>query len=82
MNEVNFEIEKKNEIISQKAEQLEKQTTQLTELNAFKNKLFSIISHDMRAPVYALRDLFKNAAEKRLSTEELEELIPDVALQT
>ena len=79
LKEVNVEIEKKNEIISEKADQLEKQTVQLTELNAFKNKLFSIISHDMRAPVYALRDLFKNAAEKRLTTEELEELIPDVA---
>jgi two-component system, sensor histidine kinase and response regulator len=79
LNEVNVEIEKKNQIISEKADQLEKQTVQLTELNAFKNKLFSIISHDMRAPVYALRDLFKNAAEKRLSTQELEELIPDVA---
>jgi two-component system sensor histidine kinase/response regulator len=79
LNEINEEIEYKNQIISDKAEQLERQTVQLSELNVFKNKLFTIISHDMRAPVYALRDLFKNAAEKRLSTEELEELIPDVA---
>jgi signal transduction histidine kinase len=79
LNEINAEVEHKNQIISDKAEQLERQTVQLSELNVFKNKLFTIISHDMRAPVYALRDLFKNAAEKRLSTEELEELIPDVA---
>lgn len=79
LNEVNLEIEQKNEIISDKASQLEQQTVQLTDLNSFQTKLFSIISHDLRAPVYALRDLFKNAAEKKISVEELEELIPDVA---
>lgn len=79
LNEANLIVEKKNKIISEKASQLEKQTVQLTDINTFQTKLFSIISHDLRAPVYALRDLFKNAAEKKLSTNELEELIPDVA---
>lgn len=79
LQEVNLEVEYKNAIISEKATQLEHQTEQLTELNSFKTKLFSIISHDMRAPVYALRDLFKNAAENKISTEELADLVPDVA---
>src|SRR5213078_4217969 len=39
----------------------------------------SIISHDLRAPVFALRDLFNNAAGQRISAEEVRELIPDAA---
>jgi two-component system, sensor histidine kinase and response regulator len=79
LKEVNLEIEKKNEIISEKATQLEEKTVQLTNLNSFQTKLFSIISHDLRAPVYALRDLFNNAAESRITAEEVQELIPDAA---
>lgn len=79
LNEANLIVEKKNKIINEKANQLEKQTIQLTDINAFQTKLFSIISHDLRAPVYALRDLFQSASEKKMSTAELEELIPDVA---
>ncbi|MEO8406637.1 MAG: HAMP domain-containing sensor histidine kinase [Chitinophagaceae bacterium] len=58
---------------------MEQQTIQLTALNSFKTKLFSIISHDLRAPVYALRDLFNNAAEQQITAEEVQELIPDAA---
>jgi signal transduction histidine kinase len=72
LKKVNLEIEQKNQIISEKAGQLEQQTT-------FQNKLFSIISHDLRAPVYALRDLFNNAAQQHITPEEVRELIPDAA---
>ncbi len=50
LNEANLIVEKKNKIISEKASQLEKQTVQLTDINTFQTKLFSIISHDLRAP--------------------------------
>jgi two-component system sensor histidine kinase/response regulator len=79
LEKVNLEIEQKNEIISEKAHQLEAQTNQLTALNTFQTKLFSIISHDLRAPVFALRDLFNNAAGQQISAEEVKELIPDAA---
>ena len=39
---------------------LQKQTEELTQLNAFKNRLFSIIAHDLKSPIYALRNLFRN----------------------
>jgi signal transduction histidine kinase len=79
LEKVNLEIEQKNEIISVKAHQLEIQTSQLTALNDFQTKLFSIISHDLRAPVFALRDLFNNAAGQQISAEDVKELIPDAA---
>jgi two-component system sensor histidine kinase/response regulator len=79
LNKVNLEVEQKNEIISIKAQQLETQTNQLTALNTFQTKLFSIISHDLRAPVFALRDLFNNAASQQISAEDVKELIPDAA---
>jgi two-component system, sensor histidine kinase and response regulator len=79
LEEMNVQIEKKKQIISDKAQQLEQQTIQLTALNSFKTKLFSIISHDLRSPVYALRDLFNNAADGKITAEEVQELIPDAA---
>lgn len=79
LERVNLEVEKKNEIISVKASQLEEQTIQLTALNSFKTKLFSIISHDLRAPVYALKDLFNHAADGHITPDEVKELIPDAA---
>lgn len=74
-----IEVEKKSELITIKAHQLEEKTVQLTNMNAFKTKLFSIISHDLRSPVYALRDLFNNASDGHITPEEVKELIPDAA---
>ena len=64
--------------ISEKARQLEKQKEELGELNTFKNKLFSIISHDLKSPMYALRNLFQNMHQYDLPAEEMKEMVPDV----
>src|SRR6185369_5858418 len=45
---------------------LEKQTEELTELNALKNKLFGIISHDLKAPMYALRNFFGEVQQNNI----------------
>ena len=74
----NLEIEKQKAVIAEKAEQLEQQTVQLTELNSLKNKLFSVISHDLKTPMYALRNLFQNVQEYNLPAEEIKNLLPDV----
>jgi signal transduction histidine kinase len=74
----NLEIEKQRTVIAEKAEQLEEQTQQLTELNSLKNKLFSVISHDLKTPMYALRNLFQNVQEYDLPAEEIKNLLPDV----
>jgi signal transduction histidine kinase len=74
----NLEIEKQKAVIAEKAEQLEEQTVQLTELNSLKNKLFSVISHDLKTPMYALRNLFQNVQEYNLPPDEIKKLLPDV----
>ena len=47
-------LQQKEEIYANGA-LLQKQTEELTQLNAFKNRLFSIIAHDLKSPIYALR---------------------------
>jgi signal transduction histidine kinase len=78
LHRVNLEIEKQRMVIEEKAGQLEQQTIQLTELNSLKNKLFSVISHDLKTPMYALRNLFSNMQQYDLPPEEVKALIPDV----
>ena len=78
LSEKNVEIEKQKEEISAKARQLEKQKEELAGLNAFKNKLFSIISHDLKSPMYALRNLFQNMHQYNLPAEDVKEMVPDV----
>jgi len=57
---------------------LKRQTEELTELNAVKNKLFSVIAHDLKSPIYALRNLFRNMQEQDLPAREIKELVPEV----
>jgi two-component system, sensor histidine kinase and response regulator len=74
----NLEIEKQKAVISEKARLLETQAATLEELNAVKTKFFSVVSHDMKAPMYALRNLFRNARLHDLSADEIKEMIPEV----
>src|ERR1700733_375657 len=55
----NLAIQKHEGEIEEKAKLLEKQKAELTELNSLKNKLFSVIAHDLKSPMYALRNLFR-----------------------
>jgi two-component system sensor histidine kinase/response regulator len=57
---------------------LQKQTDELTQLNAFKNRLFSIIAHDLKSPIYALRNLFRNMEQYNTPAQEIKEMVPEV----
>ena len=74
----NLKILRQKADISGKAALLEDQTQQLTELNSLKNKLFSVIAHDLKAPLYALRNLFRNVQLYDLPGEEIKRLVPEV----
>jgi signal transduction histidine kinase len=84
-HEKNFQLRRSNlKILNQKkdivgkASQLEEKTAQLTELNSLKNKLFSVIAHDLKNPLYALRNLFRNIQVYDLPGDEIKIMIPEV----
>jgi signal transduction histidine kinase len=78
LQEKNVQIQEQTDKIKEDAALLKKQTEELLGLNALKNKLFSIISHDLKAPMYAMRNLFSNLQQKNMSPGELNKIIPEV----
>lgn len=78
LHKKNLEIVAQKEEIGQKARLLKLQTEELKETNAVKNKLFSVISHDLKSPMYALRNLFRNVHQYNMPAEEIKALVPEV----
>jgi two-component system, sensor histidine kinase and response regulator len=71
-------ILQKNDQLRQVNAEIEKQKKELTELNALKIKLFSVISHDLKTPMYALHNLFQNIQRQNIPPREFKALIPEV----
>ncbi|TVP44116.1 MAG: two-component sensor histidine kinase [Mongoliibacter sp.] len=69
----------KNEILSLQKKQIEKQAVELDETNRVKDKMFSIISHDLRGPLHSLMGMVQLVNEENLSKEDFQEYIPKVA---
>jgi two-component system sensor histidine kinase/response regulator len=78
LSEQNIRIQEQANKIRQTSEQLSLQAAELSELNALKNKMFGIISHDLKAPLYALRNHFRFAVENKMTVLELKRSLPDV----
>ncbi len=75
---------KKNNLITEQKEALEKLNNELIELNAVKDKVFSIIAHDLRTPFTALlgfSDILKSELDK-LSREDLKRFIDSIYLSS
>ncbi|MEE9364460.1 MAG: tetratricopeptide repeat-containing sensor histidine kinase [Cellulophaga sp.] len=70
-------IQKKlNQKLESKKDILEKREEELKELNTTKDKLFSIIGHDLRGPIGALQGLIKLFKEGEIGKAEFLEFIP------
>ncbi|HEY1113484.1 MAG TPA: HAMP domain-containing sensor histidine kinase [Chitinophagaceae bacterium] len=78
LHKKNLEIQKGRNEIAEKARLLKMQTEELKELNTLKNKLFSVISHDLKSPMYALRNLFRNVQQYNMAAHEVKALVPEV----
>ena len=76
----NLEIKKQKEVITEKVAQLQVQKSELSELNSLKTKLFSVISHDLKTPMYALRNLFRNMHQQNMPAEDMKSLVPDILM--
>ncbi len=72
---VNQILREKNEKIEEQKETVEQQAVQLLLNNRQKDKLFSIIAHDLRGPLNSLKGLMDLLKEKRLSEEEINSIM-------
>ena len=64
-------LRQKNEKIEEQKEVLEQQAVQLLLSNQQKDKLFSVVAHDLRGPLDALKGLLDFLKEKKLSEPEI-----------
>ncbi|MGN6179581.1 MAG: tetratricopeptide repeat-containing sensor histidine kinase [Mucilaginibacter sp.] len=75
---INAQLEEKNhEVLSQKTS-IDEQAHKLNDLNILKDRLISVLAHDLRAPLSTLRGLFNLLQDASISHEELVEMIPTV----
>ncbi|HVW14546.1 MAG TPA: tetratricopeptide repeat protein [Mucilaginibacter sp.] len=73
---INTILEDKNyEVLQQKAD-INSQAQKLNELNTLKDRLISILAHDLRAPLSTLRGLFGLLEDDTISHEQFLSMIP------
>jgi two-component system sensor histidine kinase/response regulator len=75
---INAKLSEKNSEVSQQKVDLDGQAEELNELNKLKDRLISILAHDLRSPLSTLRGLFKLLEDQTISHEELLAMIPGV----
>ncbi len=72
-------LREKNIEISTQKDEIANQALELRELNALKDKLFSIISHDLRSPLFSLIGMLKLAKEGHFTVAEQKEILDDLS---
>ncbi|TRZ43616.1 tetratricopeptide repeat-containing sensor histidine kinase [Robertkochia solimangrovi] len=72
---------KLNSLLAKKNRVLEKRELQLKHTNETKNKLFSIIGHDLRAPINSLNGLIDLLQEKQIEAEDFINFAPQLGEQ-
>ncbi|WP_164674890.1 ATP-binding protein [Anditalea andensis] len=75
-----YKNEKNNlALLDAQKKEIQKQAEELDKLNSVKDKLFSILAHDLRGPLNALRGMIELLEEDTLSPEEFRDVIPLVS---
>ncbi|MEM1405615.1 MAG: tetratricopeptide repeat-containing sensor histidine kinase [Bacteroidota bacterium] len=69
---------KSNRLLTEKNKQIEIQRDQLEQSNRIKNKLFSIIAHDLRSPINTLDGLLHLVRNKMANNEDLKTVLPQL----
>jgi len=70
--------QKVNELVLQQKTDLDEQAQKLNNLNSLKDRLISILAHDLRAPLSTLRGLFSLLQDETISPAQMFEMIPAV----
>ncbi|MCF8234269.1 MAG: tetratricopeptide repeat protein [Bacteroidales bacterium] len=68
---------KANSLLQEKNEQIEKINSSLEKENKFKDRLFSLVSHDIRSPLISVHNLLELLAMEALDRQKQERLIKD-----
>ena len=75
----NYKSKKKHSLaLEEKNLQIEKQSEVLQKANHVKNRLFSILAHDLRSPLNSLNGLLMILESKVASPQEIESLLPQL----
>lgn len=70
----NTDLISQKDIIEKQKMQIEEQTRRLQESNATKDKLLSVLSHDLRGPIGNLRSVMNMLSDKLLTHDEFQQL--------
>jgi signal transduction histidine kinase len=71
-------LEAANSRLTQMKQDIEQKAVMLDESNRAKDKMFSVISHDLRSPLNAVRGMFDLIKNDQISPEELHSFIPQI----
>jgi two-component system, sensor histidine kinase and response regulator len=74
----NTVLQQTNLEMQEQSRQLQSQTVELNQINVLNNKLFSVISHDLKAPLYGLCSLFDNMQKQDMPATEIKAFVPDI----
>ncbi|ASU33250.1 tetratricopeptide repeat-containing sensor histidine kinase [Mucilaginibacter xinganensis] len=76
--QINAMLEDKNREVLQQKTDLDDQAKKLNDLNVLKDRLISVLAHDLRAPLSTLRGLFSLLEDETISHEQMLAMIPGV----
>jgi len=71
-------VEAQNLDLTNKNREIERQNDDLEKLNNLKNKLFSVISHDLRGPLKSLLSMINMYENNYITTEQFKEHLPNL----
>ncbi len=75
---INTMLEDKNKEVLQQKASIDDQAQKLNDLNTLKDRLISVLAHDLRAPLSTLRGLFSLLEDNTISHDQMLEMIPSV----
>jgi len=75
---INTMLEEKNREVLEQKTNIDDQAQKLNDLNVLKDRLISVLAHDLRAPLSTLRGLFSLLQDDTISHEQMLEMIPGV----
>jgi two-component system sensor histidine kinase/response regulator len=75
---INARLQDKNHEVLQQKSDLDEQASKLNDLNILKDRLISVLAHDLRAPLSTLRGLFSLLQDETITHQQLLDMIPNV----